>query len=305
MNSTKEFILKHDRMKTGFICLLLACFTSVSFAQQKKKVQENTVKSFVLGLIDEIQSKELGETRILNIYLPQGYSANDTTHYPVTYLLDGSADEDFVHVAGLFQFNAFPWINRVPPSIVVGIATVDRRRDFTFPTSLEKDRKAYPTTGHSDQFIAFLEKELQPFIAKKYKANSSKTIIGQSLGGLLATEVLLKKPALFDKYIIVSPSLWWNNGSLLNEPSSVMLETFSQNTSVYVAVGKEGLTPTEIPRVMEVDANLLAEKLKSTKSKAVHVYFEYLPEEDHGTIMHQAVFNGLRMLYPAPSSQKQ
>jgi hypothetical protein len=50
---------------------------------------------------------------------------------------------------------------------------------------------------------------------------------------------------------------------------------------------------------MEVDANLLAEKIKSTKSKNVKVFFDYLPEEDHATVMHQAVFNAFRLLYPA------
>ncbi len=57
----------------------------------------------MLGVIDEIQSTLLGEKRILNIYLPEGYNKNDTTNYPVTYLLDGSADEDFIHVAGFFS----------------------------------------------------------------------------------------------------------------------------------------------------------------------------------------------------------
>jgi hypothetical protein len=60
-------------------------------------------------------------------------------------------------------------------------------------------------------------------------------------------------------------------------------------------VGKEGLTPTGIPRVMEVDANLLAEKIKNSKSKSVKVYFDYLPDENHATIMHQAVYNALKM----------
>jgi predicted alpha/beta superfamily hydrolase len=187
---------------------------------------------------------------------------------------------------------------------VVGIATVDRRRDFTYPTAIEKDKTRYPTTGHSEKFIAFIEKELQPFIEKEYRANTEKTIIGQSLGGLLATEILIKKPALFDKYIIVSPSLWWDNGSLLNETSTVSFEGFSHKTDVYIGVGKEGLTPTDVPRVMEVDANLLAEKLKGTKSKSVHVYFDYLPQEDHATILHQAVFNALRILYPASTTNK-
>jgi predicted alpha/beta superfamily hydrolase len=76
-----------------------------------------------------------------------------------------------------------------------------------------------------------------------------------------------------------------------------LLSTFLQRTDIYIGVGKEGLTPTEIPRVMEVDANLLAEKISSTKSKKVHVFFEYLPQENHATIMHQAVYNALKMLY--------
>ncbi len=252
-----------------------------------------------MGTIHELPSKVLGEKRILNIYLPEGYNANDTVKYPVIYLLDGSADEDFIHIAGLVQYNSFEWINRVPKSIVVGIATVDRRRDFTFPTGIEADRKRYPTTGHSDKFITFLATELQPFIGKTFKTTGSKTIIGQSLGGLLATEILFKRPTLFDQYIIVSPSLWWDNGSLLTLEPELVKASFTQPTTVYIAVGREGLTPTAIPRVMEVDANVLADKIGATKSSAVHVLFDYLPQEDHATIMHQAVLNAFRQLQAA------
>jgi uncharacterized protein len=285
-------------MKNTFSILILMFATTLTVGQQTKAKQTETTKPFVLGVIDEIQSKELAEKRILNIYLPEGYTPNDTIKYPVIYLLDGSADEDFIHIVGLVQFNSFEWINQVPKSIVVGIATIDRRRDYTFPTTIEEDKKTYPTTGHSDKFILFIENELQPFIEKKYKTTASKTIIGQSLGGLLATEILLKKPTLFNKYIIISPSLWWNNGSLLNQNSKMLEASFNQQTHIYIGVGKEGLAPTAIPRVMEVDANLLTEKIKATKSKYVKVYFDYLPQENHATIMHQAVSNSFKLLYP-------
>jgi predicted alpha/beta superfamily hydrolase len=291
-------------MKNILVCLSLALLPAFLFAQDKGSVQAVGTKPFVLGVIEKLQSKVLGEERTLNIYLPEGYNKNDTTRYAVTYLLDGSADEDFIHIVGLYQFYSFEWINRVPKTIIVGIATIDRRRDFTYPTTIEKDKKKYPTTGHSDKFIAFIEKELQPFIENRYKVNASKTIIGESLGGLLATEILLKKPALFNKYIIVSPSIWWDNGSLLSLQSPVLLEGYTHKTDVYVGVGKEGLTSTEMPRVMEVDANLLADKIKATKSKAVSVYFDYLPEENHATIMHQAVNNALKQLYPVSVSNK-
>ncbi|WP_149208173.1 alpha/beta hydrolase [Flavobacterium johnsoniae] len=281
-----------------FLITLLILSSPFLFSQNNKSKTTETTKPFVLGVIDEIQSKELGENRILNIYLPEGYNPKDAEKYPVIYLLDGSANEDFIHISGLVQFNSFEWINQVPKSIVVGIATVDRKRDFTFATTLEKDKKRYPTTGHSDKFIAFIEKELQPFIDKKYKTTESKMIIGQSLGGLLSSEILLKKPSLFNKYVIVSPSIWWDNGSILNIDSQILQENFKQPTEIYIAVGKEGLTPTEIPRVMEVDANLLAEKIQASKNKNIKVFFDYFPNENHGTILHLAVFNSFKFFYP-------
>lgn len=268
-------------MKFLFALGLLWC--SAIFGQSRKDT------AFVLGEVRQLYSRVLGESRVLNIYLPEGYKVNDTTRYPVIYLLDGSADEDFIHIVGLVQFNSFEWVHRWPRSIVVGIANVDRRRDFTFPTTVAADKKAYPTTGGSARFIQFIEQDLQPFINRSYKTNASKTIIGESLGGLLATEILSKNPSLFDTYIIVSPSLWWDNGSLL----AASMKPLSNTMRIYVGVGKEGLTSTNPPRVMEVDANLLADKLRKTQAE---VYFDYLPEEDHATILHQAVQNAFKMI---------
>lgn len=229
-------------MKKFAYCIGL--FLVVFYTSAQTTSHSSISKPLVLGVIDELQSKELSEKRTLNIYLPEGYNPKDTLTYPVIYVLDGSIDEDFLHIVGLVHYNSFPWINRVPKSIVVGIANVDRRRDFTTPSSIDSDKKVIPTNGGSARFIAFIEKELQPFVNAKYKTNTSKTIIGQSLAGLLATEILFTKPQLFDKYIIVSPSLWWNNGALLNQSPSILQESFSYPTAVYVGVGKEGLTPT-------------------------------------------------------------
>jgi hypothetical protein len=279
-------------MKIKSFFLLLTFYSVIVLGQSRA----DSTKPFVLGTIEQIQSVQLGEKRTLNIYLPEGYDKNDTTHYPVLYLLDGSADEDFIHVVGLVQFCSFPWVNKIPPSIVVGIANVDRRRDFTYPSTIEEDKKLCPTSGHSDKFIAFIEKELQPYIDSKYKTNGSKTIIGESLGGIVVTEILLNKPSLFNNYIIISPSLWWDDGSLLKQTPAFPENGFKQKTEVYIATGKEGLGPSKSPHVMEVDANLLAEKLKTTKTKNLSVYFDYLPDENHATISHQAVYNAFKWL---------
>lgn len=206
-------ILNHSRRLLMFL-ILFCVTTQLLFAQNKSIIKDS--KPFVLGRIIEMQSLVLSEKRILNIYLPDGYDEHDSINYPVIYLLDGSADEDFIHISGLVQFLNFPWVDVLPKSIVVGLANVDRRRDLTYPTTIEKDKSQFPTTGKSEKFMTFIEMELQPYIEKNLKTNASKTIIGQSFGGLFATEVLFKKPYLFNKYIIVSPSLWWDNESLLS-----------------------------------------------------------------------------------------
>ncbi|MCE2682677.1 MAG: hypothetical protein LW704_06930 [Cryomorphaceae bacterium] len=88
--------------------------------------------TLILGEQRTIYSKFLNETRTINIYLPEDYHENDTTQYPVIYILDGGMEEDFIHLVGLVRFNTQPWIARFPRSIVVGIENTKRRRDFTF-----------------------------------------------------------------------------------------------------------------------------------------------------------------------------
>ena len=122
--------------KSTFIGLFWLCLTSLISGQSP------ALRSFQLGVIDEIHSTVLNEKRTLNIWLPEGYSPDSAATYPVIYLLDGSADEDFLHVVGLAHFCNFPWVDILPKSIVVGIANVDRRRDFTFSTTIEKDKTA-------------------------------------------------------------------------------------------------------------------------------------------------------------------
>ena len=278
-------------MKAKFTLILVLFIHSLS--GQTNKTNESPIR---IGTQFILQSKILNEGVKVNVHYPDGYNSSDTTTYPVVYLLDGALDEDFLHIVGLYQFYSFEWINFVKRSIVVGIVTTDRKRDYTFKTGIKSDSLKYLTSGHSNKFIDYIEKELQPTISKKCKVNNSRTLIGQSLGGLLATEILFKKPNLFTNYYIVSPSIWWDNGSILSN-SDTALKDINSKTIIYIAVGKEGLTPTEKSRVMEVDANLLKEKIEQTQNKNVFVYFDYLPNENHTTILHQAINNAIRLAH--------
>lgn len=241
---------------------------------------------FSIGEIQQIRSAALNETRTLNIYLPEGYEKDTQPTYPVIYLLDGTANEDFIHVAGVVQF--LTMIQQMPASIIVGIANVDRKRDFTFPTTIAADKKEFPATGHSEKFINFLEKELQPYIKQHYRTSDVRTIVGQSLGGLLVSEILIEHPQLFNRYVIISPSLWWDNESLLAK----IKQPFSPTpvaAQIFIAVGTEG-------KKMEDDAKELYEKLTAAKVTGMDISFLPMPAETHLTILHNALYKALQEL---------
>jgi len=267
--------------KAFIICsILLAANFTVS-------AQTATVKPLTVGEVRTIKSKTLNEERTLNIYLPQGF--DKAKSYPVIYLLDGSMNEDFIHVSGLVQF--FNQMYSMPETIVVGIANVDRKRDFTFYTNLKDLQKDYPTTGHSDKFITFLEKELKPYVESQFKT-TEKYLFGQSLGGLLATEILLKKPEMFNNYFIISPSLWWDDESLLKQAGQLLAKSPDTKKFVYVSVGK-GEHP-----VMIKDAETFYDILKKSNKKNWTLEYKMMETDNHATILHRSLYEGLVKLFP-------
>ncbi|MEG0928398.1 alpha/beta hydrolase [Chryseobacterium sp.] len=249
--------------------------------------QTETTKPLTIGEIRTLKSKVLNEERTLNIYLPQGF--DKTKSYPIIYLLDGSVNEDFIHVSGLVQF--FNQMYSMPATIVVGIANIDRKRDFTFHTDLKDLQKDYPTTGHSDKFITFLEKELKPYIETQFKT-TDKYLFGQSLGGLLATEILLKKPEMFNNYFIISPSLWWDDESLLKQAPQLLSKSPDTKKFVYVSVGK-GEHP-----VMVKDAEAWYDVLKKSNKKNWTIEYKMMETDNHATILHRSLYEGLVKMFP-------
>jgi predicted alpha/beta superfamily hydrolase len=229
------------------------------------------------------RSEVLNEERILNIYLPGGYHHNSQHPHPVVYLLDGSVDEDFTHVAGLAGQSNLP---RLQECVVIGIANVDRTRDFTFPTTVEKDKMVLPSTGGSAKFIQFLEEELQPFVQRNYSNNGVTTLIGRSLGGLLATEVLFTRPDLFTNYIILSPSLWWDDQSLLKQPPKISPSI----KSIYIGVGRNE------HKIIVKSAKTLSKKVQAQQSEGLRVRYKSFSEASHDNILQFALFDAFDWL---------
>ena len=265
-------------MRISLTLMLLALYCS--FAQAQTPI--------AFGQSYELTSETLGEQRTLNVLLPTEYADSTAKSYPVVYLLDGATDEDFFHAAGLLRY--LDDHEMMPPAILVGIANVDRKRDFTYPSSDPRDQENFPTTGGSAKFIVFLHDELPAFVDTTFRTTDHKTLVGQSLGGLLATEILLQHPGHFNDYVIVSPSLWWDKEWLCRSMDSLVAELDVVPERLFVSVGEE------YP-VMVRGSRRLA-RLMTGKTA---VTYKPLPDEDHNTILHEALYRAFDGWYnPVP-----
>ncbi len=244
-------------------------------------------KPFVFGEVRTVRSSALQQERTLNVHLPDGYCPDSAETYPVIYVLDGSADEDFPHIAGLVQYlNMYALL---PRSIVVGIANVDRKHDFTHPTHNDSDKVWVPGSGGSEAFITFIGKELQPFIEKTYLTDGKRTLIGQSLGGLVAAEILFKQPGLFDDYILVSPSLWWDDGSLAKGADAWASAYAGTPKNIFIAMASDD-------DMMQDDVDRVRSALNAHKRPSLRWTYAEFPEETHATALHRAVYRGFEWL---------
>jgi len=165
-----------------------------------------------------IESRVLSETRRINVYTPPGYETGTVARHPVLYMPDGGLDEDFPHVAA--DVDAAIREGAMRAMIVVGIENTERRRDMTGTTTVEGDRKIAPRVGGSAKFRAFIAEELVPEVERRYRTTAERAIVGESLAGLFVLETLFEQPELFDTYIALSPSLWWNAGSLVEHAAA-------------------------------------------------------------------------------------
>jgi predicted alpha/beta superfamily hydrolase len=158
-----------------------------------------------------LHSAATGETRRINVYTPPGYT--EGARYPVLYMPDGGIQEDFPHVAA--TVDAGIRAGEVRPMLVVGIENTERRRDMTGPTEVAEDRAIAPRVGGSAAFLQFIGDELMPEVGRRYRVSDETAIIGESLAGLFIVETFFMRPELFDTYIALSPSLWWNREAVV------------------------------------------------------------------------------------------
>ncbi len=168
--------------------------------------------------------------------------------YPVIYLLDG--ESHFKSVVGMVQqLSSVNGNMVVPEMIVVGIRSKNRRLDMT-PNQASvdppfMDSAAVRQTGGGTAFLAFIEKELMPQIDSLYPTAPYKMLIGHSLGGLVVMNALITRPQLFNSYICIDPSLWFDHARFLETTKKALSATKYNGVALYLGIANtlsEGIT---------------------------------------------------------------
>jgi len=280
---------------SSFVC-------SLAFAQQDNKI--------TIGVIDSVQSKILNENRKVWVYVP--YSKNDGVQqrYPVIYLLDGNSFFSTV-VALVQQFSETDWNWVLPKMIVVGIPSTNRRRDLT-PYHVEADppffdKEGGKPTGGGRNFVYFMQNELMPHIDSLYPTQPYKILIGHSFGGLTAVNILTNYTKLFNAYIAIDPSMWWDNLHFLEATKKLLTQGDFSGRSLYIGIAntlREDMDTSKIRKdtayawSRHIRANLdLNDFLKSQTPKGLRYNSRYYENDDHMSVPFITEYDGLRFIF--------
>ncbi len=247
----------------------------------------------VIGTSYALPSAIYGGTREINVWLPPGYAEGEA-RYPVLYLLDGGVTyQDFHHISGLAQLGTITGVTR--DVIVVGIRSVDRQNELALPTEDAELLARYPTLGQSDRFRRFIGEELQPFVEGRFRTNGETALMGESLAGLFVVETLLKEPQMFDAYVAVSPSLWWDGGRLARQAGAHLRDHSNDARTLILTIANEG-------GGMQTGMDDLVANLRAYAMPGLTWDYQPRPTETHATIYHGAALDAFRRLYAAPSA---
>jgi predicted alpha/beta superfamily hydrolase len=228
---------------------------------------------------------------VLNINLPRGYS--DTTKtFPVLYVIDGQWDFAFVQALyGQQYYDGF-----VPGIVIVGITwggknpDYDKRRAFDLtPTDPGKSGQY----GNAPNFLAFIKQELIPFIESKYRVrNNDRALVGSSFGGLFTLYAMFHETGTFNRYVLTSPSLGWDNDILSSYNKEYAQRTKELRARVFMGIGGYESVPA---------FEAFADKLKGEDYKGLELETKVLDGFGHSGGKAEGYSRGLQFVYAKPA----
>jgi predicted alpha/beta superfamily hydrolase len=241
----------------------------------------------VIGKTFSIQSEILKEKRPIIIYTPDNYS-NNSTPVTVMYLLDGQSN--FIHTTGIVSF--LQNRGRIPKMMIVAIPnTSDRTHDLSPSIKLnEEAKKNMRTAGGAENMLQFISDELIPYIDENYNTGNYRILVGHSFGGLFAVYTLLNKPDIFDAYIAISPSMWWDDQNQVKKAQEIFKSDPDLNGYFYMTMGDED-------GEMLGGAMKLAAVFEESQTDEFNWDFKIMKDETHGTVPLRSTYYGLEAIF--------
>lgn len=242
----------------------------------------------------------------LYVRTPPSYRAG-SRHYPLILLLD--ADYSFVLAANIVEHLA-DRMNQAPKAIIAAVAydgaypdrdryREERTRDYTpifFPTGGYGPR-FQAGSGGGPAFLRMLAEEALPLLDRSFRtAPGERTLVGHSYGGLFASWVLQERPSLFNRYLMVSPSLWYAERLILEREARGGLAPLANRTFAYLAVGSWEEQP-ENGRHMVSELERFAALLAQRRDPNLVVKHRVFEDETHASIFPAAFSTGIRHLF--------
>ncbi len=207
------------------------------------------------------------ETRDLLIYTPPSYGLHESSKYPVLYIID--ADYNFHYVTGLVELLSSISAH-IPEMIVVGLSA---KGSSTYRRE-SKPNYDVEDSGQANTTIQYIKGEVLSYVESHYATADYRLLAGHSIGGLFTTYTMLSEPQLFNAYIAISPSLWWQDQAVRTHT----LKRFEQRQQVpahyYITLGSE----------QGMGVHGFVEMLQSKGPRSLDLHFKHFPEETHGSV---------------------
>jgi predicted alpha/beta superfamily hydrolase len=258
------------KMKVS-ILLILTQF-SICFAQQKKS-------DFVIGDKISFESNVLNERKTIVVIPPYNYKDRPDEKFPVVYVLDPG--NNLFATFGIVNYYS-DMLKIMPRMIIVGIVSNDREKDY-----LPTPSKEQPTGGGADKFLRFINSELVTLIDSTYPANSERCIIGHSAGGLFAIYALENQPDLFNSFICIDPSLWYDDLSCVKEMPEFLKNNTKIKKSIFFSLSNE----------KEMGVFPFIEVLEKYAPEGINWDYKHYKSETHNSVGFKSICAGFEMIY--------
>jgi predicted alpha/beta superfamily hydrolase len=163
-------------------------------------------------------------------------------------------------------------------------------QDYPVLYLLDGDSHFHYASGGGTSFLRFIRDELFPQIESAYRTLPHRILVGHSFGGLLALSALLDAPEMFQSYIAIDPSLWWDDQMLVHRMEREFRAAQERRGSVYLSLANNPDIGNGDPTV---PARAFSKSLESAATPEFRSSLQYFDSEDHGSVPLLSLYHGL------------